>query len=103
MGILGNLTGVVGILVAVAGIAVAAMHLGRVRGAGLLLAGFSLQAFAGILFRLTTLVLPRLGSASYTPIFAVGSLVALAGAITVVAGVHSVLTSVRAGGAAPAA
>jgi hypothetical protein len=96
MNILRDGIGWIGLAVSVAGLGVCAMHFGRVRGVGVLLAGFALQAFSGILFRLGTLLVGRISMETLAPAFTVGSVLALAGGITIVIGVRAVLTGAAA-------
>jgi hypothetical protein len=92
--VVSTVSGVVGLIVTIAGIAVSAMHVGKVNGAGLLLAGFCLEAFAGLIFRLSSFMGMSAGTAaSLVPALAVGSVVSLAGGALVVAGVYRVLTN----------
>lgn len=95
MPIIQTVTSLLGLVVAIAGIAVAAMYVGKVKGAGLLLAGFSLQAFAGLIFRLTSFIVGTSSLAtSVMPAFALGSLAAVAGSASIVAGVYTVLSQI---------
>jgi hypothetical protein len=96
MSILRDGIGWIAVIVSVGGLGVCAMHLGRVRGAGVLLAGFALQAFAGILFRLGTLLVGRISIETITPAFTIGSVLAVAGSLTIVIGVRAVLAAVAA-------
>jgi hypothetical protein len=92
------------LFVSIAGIVVAAMHIGRVRGAGLIAAGFALQTLAALYFRVAVLLMSRLATPGVMPVFAVGSVLGLAGAITVVSGVWIVLSrSTTVSGTAPPA
>jgi hypothetical protein len=100
MGLLRDGTGWLALLVSIAGLGVAAMYLGKVRGAGLLLTGFALQAFSGLLFRLTVLLMGHLSSDTYGPALVLGSVVALAGSITIVVALSGIL---RRASAAPSA
>jgi hypothetical protein len=91
-----TISGLLGLVVAIAGIAISAMHVGKVKGAGLLLAGFSLEAFAGLIFRLASFAVTGSLGPSLMPAYALGSLISVAGAAVVVAGVYTVLTSAAA-------
>ncbi len=91
MGLLRDWAGWLALLVSIAGLGVATMYLGRVRGAGVLLTGFALQAFSALLFRLTVLLLNPLSTGMFTPAIALGSLFALAGSITIVVALHGIL------------
>jgi hypothetical protein len=90
--------GWVGILIAVAGIVVSAMHFGRVRGAGVLAAGFGMETVAGIFFRL---ILPVLTSGSrdrLEAVILVGSILNLCGALAIVSGLWTALAARAAAG-----
>ena len=87
--------GWIGVLIAIAGIVVAAMYFGRVRGVGLIAAGFGMETVAGIFFRL---ILPALASGTrdrLEAVILVGSLLNLGGALAIVVGLWLAL-SVRA-------
>ena len=86
MGLVRDGAGWLALLVSIAGLGVAAMYLGRVRGAGVLLTGFAMQAFSALLFRLTVLLLNPMSNGMFTPAVALGSLFALAGRLYVVGG-----------------
>jgi len=101
MSILRDGIGWIGVIVSLGGLGVCAMHLGRVRGAGVLLAGFALQAFASIVFRLSTLLAGRISMDTIGPALTMGSLLVLAGGITIVIGVRTVLAAAAAAAAPP--
>jgi len=87
------------VVVSLGGLAVSALHLGRVRWAGVLTTGFALQALVSCFYRLFTLVALRpagLGAA-----LALVSLVGVAGNVAIVAGVAGILFEARRPGAAP--
>ena len=91
MGLLRDATGWLALLVSIGGLGVAAMYLGRVKGAGVLLTGFALQAFSGVLFRLSILLMGRMSANAFAPALALGSVFALAGGITIVVALHGIL------------
>jgi hypothetical protein len=92
--VVSTISGLIGLVVTIAGVAISAMHVGKVKGAGLMLAGFCLEAFAALIFRLTSFIGMSSGNAAgFVPALAVGSLVSVAGGAVVVAGVYSVLTN----------
>ena len=77
-------TGWVALVISIAGLGVSAMYLGKVRGAGTLLAGFALQAFSSLLFRLSVLFMGRLSVETVAPALGLGSAFAVAGSLTIV-------------------
>jgi hypothetical protein len=93
MTIVTTITSLLGLVVTIAGLAIAAMHVGKVKGAGLLLAGFALQAFAALIFRLASFAISSSAGSSLLPAYGIGSVVSLAGGVMLVAGVYSVLTN----------
>jgi hypothetical protein len=96
--VLREAVGWLSVLVSLSGAAVCAAQLGRVRRAGLLMAGFGLQALVSGFYRLFTL-LPIRGSASGLGAgLAAVSLVSVLGGAMVVAGVAGVLADLRRGG-----
>jgi hypothetical protein len=84
-------TGWVALVISIAGLGVSAMYLGKVRGAGVLLAGFALQAFSSLLFRLSMLFMGRLSVDAVVPALGFGSAFAVAGSLTIVIALSGIL------------
>lgn len=91
MPVVQTIAGLLGLVVSIAGIAVSAMYVGKVKGAGLLLAGFALQAFAQLIYRLASFVVGTTAGSGVLPAFAFASLASVAGGACLVAGVYTVL------------
>jgi hypothetical protein len=86
MAFLRDATGWLALIISLAGLGVAALYLGKVRGAGVLVAGFALQAFASLLFRLSVLFMDTVG-----PALSIGSVFAVAGSVTIVVALSGIL------------
>jgi hypothetical protein len=91
MAFLRDATGWLALIISLAGLGVAALYLGKVRGAGVLVAGFALQAFASLLFRLSVLFMGRLSMDTVGPALSIGSVFAVAGSVTIVVALSGIL------------
>jgi hypothetical protein len=96
--ILREAVGWMSVLVSLAGAAVCGAQLGRVRRAGLLMAGFGLQALVSGFYRLFTLLAIRGAASGLGAGLAVVSLVSVLGGVAVVAGVAGLLADLRRAG-----
>ncbi len=96
--VLREAVGWLSVLVSLAGAGVCAAQLGRVRRAGLLMAGFGLQALVSAFYRLFTLLALHGSASGLGAGLAVVSLVSVLGGAAVVAGVAGLLADLRRAG-----
>jgi hypothetical protein len=98
--ILREAVGWMSVLVSLAGAGVCAAQLGRVRRAGLLMAGFGLQALVSGFYRLLTLLSIRGAASGLAAGLALVSLLSVLGGVAVVVGVAGLLSDQRRAGPA---
>jgi hypothetical protein len=83
------------VLVSMAGLAVCALQFGRVRWAGVLLAGFALQALVSAFYRALTLLALGAGGRGLGAALSLVSLLGVLGDVAVVVGVAGLLSELR--------